>query len=169
MRTRSLALVVPALVLAMGACGQEPAPGPLAATTAPTTAPGTPTAAPAPTSAEPRAKATPARTKAPSRRPAPTRKPALAGPGTNCGFIQPPPKSGPMAVVAVWKGRANCAKAVQIFRTYYRTSTPKQGSAGVATVSGWLCISNTLAETTTSGRFSTCRKGTAEIVADVLP
>ncbi|MGI5170253.1 hypothetical protein ACQEU3_38455 [Spirillospora sp. CA-253888] len=150
MRTRSLALVVPALLLAAGACGQEREPA--AEPPAPAPASSAPAAAPAST---------------PTRTP-PPRKPVLAGPRTNCGEIQPP-GGGPMAVVAVWKGRANCAQAVQIFRTYYRKDTPKQGTAGIATVNGWRCASNTAAQATTTGRLSSCRDGTATIVADIIP
>ncbi|WP_067474314.1 hypothetical protein [Actinomadura hibisca] len=165
MRTRSLALVVPALILAASACAQEPAaaPKPSPTTAAPSTpvpAPSTPSAAPTP--AKPRAKKTTVKA-------TPPRKPVLSGPHTNCGEIQPPPSNGPMAVVAVWKGRANCAQAIQVFQTYYRKSTPKQGSAGIATVNGWLCASNSAAEASTTGRLTSCRKGTATIVADIIP
>ncbi|MFI6517749.1 hypothetical protein ACIBF1_19485 [Spirillospora sp. NPDC050679] len=163
MRTRSLALVVPALILAAGACGQErePAAGsPPAAPTAPATS-----AAPVPAPSTPAAAPTPTRSRVKA---VPSRKPALAGPRTVCGEIQPP-GGGPMAVVAVHKGRADCVGAVQTFRTYYRKSTPKQGTAGIATVGGWHCASNTVAQAATTGRLASCRNGTATIVADVIP
>ncbi|MBN6056431.1 hypothetical protein JYK22_31170, partial [Nonomuraea sp. RK-328] len=100
--------------------------------------------------------------------PRPSRRPALAGPGTVCGEVQPL-GDGPMAVVAISAGRADCGVALRTFRTYYRSETPKQGSAGVATVGGWLCASNSAAQANLSGRLSTCRKGAARIVADVIP
>ncbi|SEH01888.1 hypothetical protein SAMN05444920_122139 [Nonomuraea solani] len=74
-----------------------------------------------------------------------------------------------MAAVAVHKGRADCAEALRVFRTYYRPRTPKQGSAGVATVAGWECASNSAAESMRTGRLSSCRKDGTTVVADVIP
>ncbi|MEQ4721490.1 hypothetical protein [Nonomuraea sp. B19D2] len=100
--------------------------------------------------------------------PRPSRKAVLARPGTVCGEIQPP-GGGPMAAVAVAAGRADCGTALRTFRTYYRRDTPKQGSAGVATVDGWRCASNSAAQANISGRLSTCQKAATKIVADVIP
>ncbi|MGK5557187.1 hypothetical protein ACSNOI_36815, partial [Actinomadura kijaniata] len=103
-------------------------------------------------------------------RPRPTktsRKPVLSGPRTGCGEVKPP--NGDILAVAIFKGRAECATALRVFRTYYRGDTPKQGSGGLATVEGWTCISNTAAAATASGRVSSCRKGGVTIVADVIP
>ncbi|MGW4476761.1 hypothetical protein ACWENQ_44505 [Nonomuraea sp. NPDC004354] len=102
------------------------------------------------------------------RKSVPERGPVLAGPGTVCGEIQPP-NGGPMAAVAILEGRADCRAAVRTFRSYYRADTPKQGSAGVATVGGWRCASNSAAQANTTGRLSSCRKAAATIVADVIP
>ncbi|GAB3988221.1 hypothetical protein GCM10029978_110040 [Actinoallomurus acanthiterrae] len=74
-----------------------------------------------------------------------------------------------MAAVGVLKGRVACATAMTVFRTYYRKDTPKQGSAGVATVRGWRCASNSAAQTNITGRMSTCRTSTTTISADVIP
>ncbi|MCA2229709.1 hypothetical protein [Nonomuraea aurantiaca] len=110
-----------------------------------------------------------ARTNAPETG-TPTPRPSrqLAGPGTVCGELQPP-AGGPMAAVAVSAGRADCRTALKVFRTYYRPGTPKQGSAGVATVGGWRCASNSAAQANISGRLSSCQKDAAKIVADVIP
>jgi hypothetical protein len=71
--------------------------------------------------------------------------------------------------VGVLKGQVACSSALAVFRTYYRRDTPKQGSAGVATVHGWRCASNSAAETNTTGRMSTCQTATTKIAADVIP
>jgi hypothetical protein len=158
---RSLALVLLALAPAAAACGEAaPTLRPPAAATTPTTAPpvfSTPPVRPTTAPAEPRVSAG-----------NPSRKPALSGPGTICGHIQPP-GNGPTAVVAITKGRMECAKATRVFRTYYRADTPKEGTAGIATVEGWRCISNTSAQANTTGRLSSCRSGATIIVADVIP
>ncbi|MEU7860591.1 hypothetical protein [Nonomuraea sp. NPDC049141] len=147
MRSRVIACV-PVLLLFMGACGEKPEPE------AAPSATHTPTTSVPPVSPTPTAR--------------PSRKRALAGPGTVCGEIQPP-GGGAMAAVAVSAGRADCRTALKIFRTYYRPDTPKQGSAGVATVGGWRCASNSAAQANISGRLSSCRQATAKIVADVIP
>ncbi|NUW41004.1 hypothetical protein [Nonomuraea rhodomycinica] len=154
MRSRLVACTS-AVLLCLTGCANRPEPQ--AAPSSPaTSAPSAPAAsAPAASPAGP-----------PTRRPSP--RPSLAGPGTVCGEIQPP-GDGPMAAVAISAGRAACGEALRTFRTYYRSQTPKQGSAGVATVGGWLCASNSAAQANVSGRLSTCRKGTARIVADVIP
>ncbi|MEV6154428.1 hypothetical protein AB0L53_29165 [Nonomuraea sp. NPDC052129] len=156
------------LLLFLSACGEksEPEAAPSAtlapsATPAPSSALATPTT-PAPES--PKTKAP--ETAPPTARPSPSRK--LAGPGTVCGELQPP-GGGPMAAVAVSAGRADCRTALKVFRTYYRPDTPKQGSAGVATVGGWHCASNSAAQASMSGRLSSCQKAAAKIVADVIP
>jgi hypothetical protein len=59
--------------------------------------------------------------------------------------------------------------ALAVFRTYYRRDTPKQGSAGVATVHGWRCASNSSAQASTTGQLSSCQNSSAKIVADVIP
>ncbi|GAA2835261.1 hypothetical protein [Nonomuraea rubra] len=91
----------------------------------------------------------------------------MAGPGTVCGEAEA--ANGSLAAVAVRRGRADCAEAVRVLRAYYRPGTPKQGSAGVATVAGWECVSNTAAESMRTGRLTSCRKGGTTIVADVIP
>ncbi|MFD1544896.1 hypothetical protein [Nonomuraea guangzhouensis] len=156
MRSRVIACV-PVLLLFMSACGEKPEPeaAPSAALTTPATP--APSASQTPTASAPQT---------PTARP--SRKRVLAGPGTVCGEIQPP-VGGPMAAVAVAAGRADCRTALKIFRTYYRPSTPKQGSAGVATVGGWRCASNSAAQASISGRLSSCRQAAAKIVADVIP
>ncbi|MEV1173522.1 hypothetical protein [Nonomuraea sp. NPDC049784] len=126
----------------------------------PQTAPSSPATSPPPESKAPE-------TQTPGTK-APTPRPALARPGTVCGEIQPP-GGGPMAAVAVAADRADCGAALRTFRTYYRRDTPKQGSAGVATVGGWRCASNSAAQANISGRLSTCQKAAAKIVADVIP
>ncbi|MEU0567026.1 hypothetical protein ABZ297_16800 [Nonomuraea sp. NPDC005983] len=161
------------LLLALTACGGGPEPqtAPTSPATSPPPASGTPlpeTKAPetkAPETKDPETKDPETRT---SETKAPTPRPALARPGTVCGEIQPP-GSGPMAAVAVAAGRIDCRTALRTFRTYYRADTPKQGSAGVATVGGWLCASNSAAQANISGRLSTCRKAATKIVADVIP
>ncbi|GAA1524653.1 hypothetical protein GCM10009678_02400 [Actinomadura kijaniata] len=168
MRTRSLALAVPALLLAVGACDEKTAPPPpsppAAASTPATTEPATAT----PTTGSPTAGKPSATPTKPRTRPAkPSRKPVLSGPRTGCGEVQPP--NGDILAVAVYKGRAECATALRVFRTYYRRDTPKQGSGGLATVEGWTCVSNTAAAATSSGRVSSCRKAGVTIVADVIP
>ncbi|MGR6917385.1 hypothetical protein ACU635_24375 [[Actinomadura] parvosata] len=97
--------------------------------------------------------------------PAPT--PSPAGPGTVCGEAEA--ANGSTAAVAVARGRADCAEALRVLRTYYRPATAKQGSAGVATVAGWECASNSAAESMRTGRLTSCRKDGATIVADVIP
>ncbi|MER6950144.1 hypothetical protein ABT294_39615 [Nonomuraea sp. NPDC000554] len=166
------------LLLSLTACGgaAEPQTAPTSPATSPPPASGTPlpeTKAPETKTPETRAPETKApETKAPETRApetrAPTPRPALARPGTVCGEIQPP-GGGPMAAVAVAAGRIDCRTALRTFRTYYRADTPKQGSAGVATVGGWLCASNSAAQANISGRLSTCRKAATKIVADVIP
>ena len=155
MRSRVIACV-PVLLLFMSACGEKPEPeaAPSAALTTPTT------------SAPSVSQMPPSISQTPTARP--SRKRVLAGPGTVCGEIQPP-VGGPMAAVAVAAGRADCRTALKIFRTYYRPSTPKQGSAGVATVGGWRCASNSAAQASISGRLSSCRQAAVKIVADVIP
>ncbi|WP_433443325.1 hypothetical protein [Nonomuraea sp. CA-141351] len=147
---------VSVLLLSLTACGGGPEPR---------TAQSSPATSPPPASGTPVPKAP--ETRIPETK-APTPRPALARPGTVCGEIQPP-GGGPMAAVAVAAGRADCGAALRTFRTYYRSETPKQGSAGVATVGGWRCASNSAAQANTSGRLSTCQKATAKIVADVIP
>ncbi|WP_345438932.1 hypothetical protein [Actinoallomurus vinaceus] len=158
-------MFLPLALLALNACRDGSEPG-AASKAAPSSSAASPSASPTATTP------TPALTHAKSHRPAtPSRSahtPALAGPGKNCGTIQPP-GNGPTAVVGVLKGRVACATAMAVFRTYYRTDTPKQGSAGVATVRGWLCASNSAAQTNITGRMSTCRTSTTTVSADVIP
>jgi hypothetical protein len=71
--------------------------------------------------------------------------------------------------VGVLKGHVACSTAVAVFRTYYRSDTPKQGSAGVARVGGWRCASNSAAQANLTGRLSTCQRSATEITADVIP
>ncbi|MEU7827436.1 hypothetical protein [Nonomuraea sp. NPDC049129] len=158
------------LLVFLSACGEksEPEAAPsttlaLSSTPAPSSALATPTTS-APESPETKAPETAPPTARPS--PSPSRK--LAGPGTVCGELQPP-GGGPMAAVAVSAGRADCRTALKVFRTYYRPDTPKQGSAGVATVGGWRCASNSAAQASMSGRLSSCQKAAARIVADIIP
>ncbi|AQZ61198.1 hypothetical protein BKM31_06610 [[Actinomadura] parvosata subsp. kistnae] len=99
--------------------------------------------------------------------PTPTPTPSLAGPGTVCGEAEA--ANGSPAAVAVARGRADCAEALRVLRTYYRPKTAKQGSAGVATVAGWECASNSAAESMRTGRLTSCRKDGVTIVADVIP
>ncbi|WP_433510430.1 hypothetical protein ACQP2T_42105 [Nonomuraea sp. CA-143628] len=156
------------LLLFLSACGEksEPEAAP-SATLAPSSTPAPSSALATPTTPTPESPKTKApETAAPTTRPSPSRK--LAGPGTVCGELQPP-GGGPMAAVAVSAGRADCRTAVKVFRTYYRPDTPKQGSAGVATVGGWRCASNSAAQASMSGRLSSCQKAAARIVADVIP
>ncbi|MFI7644135.1 hypothetical protein [Nonomuraea sp. NPDC049400] len=153
---------VPVLLLSLTACG-----GGLELQTAPSS----PATSPPPASGTPVPESKAAETQAPETKaptPRPSRKPELARPGTVCGEIQPP-GGGPMAAVAVAAGRADCGTALRTFRTYYRRDTPKQGSAGVATVDGWRCASNSAAQANISGRLSTCQKAATKIVADVIP
>ncbi|GAA2454654.1 hypothetical protein GCM10010191_87030 [Actinomadura vinacea] len=151
MRSRLLpsALV---LLLALSACQEKESPK-----AAPSSAPAT--TAPA---ASPSATGESAGTPKPS---AP--QPKLVGPRTGCGEVKA--ANGELVAVAVSSGRTTCATVQSVFRTYYRPGTPKQGSAGVASVRGWRCTSNTAAAASTTGRFSTCRKGPIAIVADVIP
>ncbi|TYB70161.1 hypothetical protein FXF51_03555 [Nonomuraea sp. PA05] len=109
----------------------------------------------------------PQATTPPATTPAPEATPALAGPGTVCGEVKA--ADGSPAAVAVERGRAGCAEAQRVLRAYYRPRTAKQGTAGIATVAGWECASNTAAEAMRTGRLTSCRKGTATIVADVIP
>lgn len=153
MRSRVIACV-PLLLLFVSACGGKPEPEAAPSATLTTQTASAPTTSAPPVSQTPTAR--------------PSRKRALAGPGTVCGEIQPP-GGGPMAAVAVSAGRADCRTALGIFRTYYRPGTPKQGSAGVATVVGWRCASNSAAQASISGRLSSCRRAAAKIVADVIP
>ncbi|MFG1959279.1 hypothetical protein [Nonomuraea sp. NPDC049028] len=160
------------LLLFLSACGEksEPEAAPsttlaLSSTPAPSSALATPTTS-APESPETKAPETAPPTARPSPSPSPSRK--LAGPGTVCGELQPP-GGGPMAAVAVSAGRADCRTALKVFRTYYRPDTPKQGSAGVATVGGWRCASNSAAQASMSGRLSSCQKAAARIVTDIIP
>ncbi|MFI6732370.1 hypothetical protein ACIBI9_05490 [Nonomuraea sp. NPDC050451] len=153
---------VSALLLSLTACGGGPEP--LTAPSSPATSPPPASGRPVPESKAPETQ--PSETEAST--PRPSRRPALARPGTVCGEIQPA-GGGPMAAVAVAEGRADCGTALRTFRTYYRRDTPKQGSAGVATVGGWLCTSNSAAQANISGRLSTCRKAATKIVADVIP
>ncbi|MEV4110260.1 hypothetical protein [Nonomuraea sp. NPDC049695] len=148
---------VSVLLLSLAACGGGPEPQ---------TAPSSPATPPPPASGTPVPDSEDAETKAPT--PAPSRRPALARPGTVCGEIQPS-SDGPIAAVAVAAGRVDCGTALRTFRTYYRRDTPKQGSAGVATVGGWRCASNSAAQANISGRLSTCQKAATKIVADVVP
>lgn len=153
MRSRVIACV-PVLLLFLSACGgkSEPEAAPPATLATPATSAPEPAKTKAPETGTPKAR--------------PSRK--LAGPGTVCGELQPP-GGGPMAAVAVSAGRADCRTALKVFRTYYRRDTPKQGSAGVATVGGWRCASNSAAQASISGRLSSCQKAAAKIVADVIP
>ncbi|MGW3350552.1 hypothetical protein ACWDA3_45230 [Nonomuraea rubra] len=144
----SVAAAVPLLFCLAAACG----PAPLAP-------PATPP------SASPAAPERSAGTPEPAER-APDGNP-MAGPGTVCGEAEA--ANGSLAAVAVRRGRADCAEAVRVLRAYYRPGTPKQGSAGVATVAGWECVSNTAAESMRTGRLTSCRKGGTTIVADVIP
>ncbi|GAA2207739.1 hypothetical protein GCM10009850_031970 [Nonomuraea monospora] len=111
----------------------------------------------------PQATTPPASTTTPTPDPTPT----LAGPGTVCGEVEA--ADGSLAAVAVQRGRADCAEAQRVLRAYYRPRTAKQGTAGIATVAGWECASSTAAEAMRTGRLTSCRKGTATIVADVIP
>lgn len=157
MRMRaSVVACVPVLVAGLAGCQGVPWPSPIGQPPAPAT-----TAPPAPVTSSPAAVGTEA------DEPRQPRKRRLSGPRTACGEIQPPHVE-PMAVIAVLRGRADCAEAMRVFRTYYRADTPKQGSAGVATVRGWQCAGNSAAQAA-SGRFSSCRKGGTVIVADVIP
>ncbi|MEV0402958.1 hypothetical protein [Actinoallomurus sp. NPDC050550] len=164
MHRRALVLL-PLVLLALNACRDGSEPG-TASKASPSSSTASPTASPTTTTP------TPTATHAKSHRPAsPSRSahtPKLAGPRTNCGTVQPP-GNGPTAAVGVLKGRVACATAMAVFRTYYRRDTPKQGSAGVATVRGWLCASNSAAQTNITGRMSTCRTSTTTISADVIP
>ncbi|GAA4949982.1 hypothetical protein HD597_002480 [Nonomuraea thailandensis] len=153
----SVAVAVP-LLLCLAACG----PAPLAPPPAPPTSPAAPEpspAAPEPSAGAPGPSAAPKRSASSGSR--------LAGPGTVCGEAEA--ANGSLAAVAVHRGRADCAQALRVLRAYYRPQTPKQGSAGVATVAGWECVSNTAAESMRTGRLTSCRKGGATIVADVIP
>jgi hypothetical protein len=162
---RRALVFLPLVLLALNACrdGSEPGAAPKAS---PSSSMASPT--PSPTATTP----TPTATHAKSHRPASpshsAHTPTLAGPRTNCGAIQPP-GNGPMAAVGVLRGRVACTTAMAVFRTYYRKDTPKQGSAGVATVRGWRCASNSAAQTNITGRMSTCRTSTTTISADVIP
>ncbi|MFI7145245.1 hypothetical protein ACIBO2_10035 [Nonomuraea sp. NPDC050022] len=162
------------LLLFLSACGEkaEPETAP-SATLAPSSAPAPSSALATPTTPAPESPKTKApETAPPTARPSPSPSPSpsrkLAGPGTVCGELQPP-GGGPMAAVAVSAGRADCRTALKVFRTYYQPDTPKQGSAGVATVGGWRCASNSAAQANMSGRLSSCQKAAARIVADVIP
>ncbi|MEV0384644.1 hypothetical protein [Nonomuraea sp. NPDC050643] len=142
------------LLLSLAACAPAPA-------ITPTASPGTSEAR------TPEARTPEARTPEPTARE--SRRPAMAGPGTVCGEVQPQPPGAPMAVVAVHKGRADCAQALRVFRAYHRPQTPRQGTAGIATVAGWECAGNTAAESMRTGRLTSCRKDGTTIVADVIP
>ncbi|WP_433179966.1 hypothetical protein [Actinoallomurus sp. CA-150999] len=161
MHRRALVLL-PLLLLALNACrdGSEPGAAPKASPSSSIASPtASPTITPTPTHTKSHRPASPSRS---------AHQPKLAGPRTNCGTVQPP-GNGPTAAVGVLKGRVACATAVAVFRTYYRRDTPKQGSAGVATVRGWLCASNSAAQASITGRMSTCRTSTTTISADVIP
>jgi hypothetical protein len=69
----------------------------------------------------------------------------------------------------VLKGQVARSTASAVFRTYYRSETPKQGSAGVATVRGRLCASDSAAQTDLTGRAPTRRRSGTEITVDVIP
>ncbi|WP_157548872.1 hypothetical protein [Nonomuraea candida] len=165
MRVRA-ALHAPLLLL-LAACAPAPPPAPPATPPAPSTTPPAPSA----TSATPRE--TPASTSdatpgtSGSSPSGATRPSAADGPGTVCGQVKA--ANGEIAAVAVDRGRADCAQAVRVLRAYYRPQTPKQGTAGIATVAGWECVSNTAARSMETGRLTSCRKGSATIVADVIP
>ena len=94
-------------------------------------------------------------------------EPKPVGPRTNCGEVEA--ANGDLVAVGVLSGRTTCATVLAVFRAYYRPDTPKQGSAGVATVDGWRCASSSAAETGRSGRASSCVKGSTRITADVIP
>jgi hypothetical protein len=141
-RPRTL-ICVPLLLFALNACRNDDGPG---------AAPPSPSATASPTQAPPHT----------------ARRPRLAGPGTKCGEVRPL-GGGPAAAVGVLKGHVACSAAMAVFRTYYRRDTPKQGSAGVATVGGWRCASNSAAQANLTGRLSTCRRSATEITADVIP
>ncbi|MFI7439926.1 hypothetical protein [Nonomuraea indica] len=167
MFVRPLVVVcVPVLVAALGACA-GPAGGQATPPSSPSSAPTTSHPATShPTESDP--KTSDPKTSDPATSHPATSDPVLSGPRTVCGEVQPP-GGGPMAAVAVHTGRADCSEAMRVFRAYYRPDTPKQGSAGVATVQGWLCASNSAAQAATTGRLSSCRKGRVRVVADVIP
>ncbi|TDE20414.1 hypothetical protein [Actinomadura sp. 6K520] len=100
--------------------------------------------------------------------PEPSRSRAkLVGPRTNCGEVKA--VNGEIFAVGVLSGRTTCATVLTVFRSYFAPGTPRQGSAGVATVNGWRCASNSAAQASASGRLSTCRKASTTITADVIP
>ncbi|TDB88431.1 hypothetical protein [Actinomadura sp. 7K534] len=77
--------------------------------------------------------------------------------------------NGEILAVGVLSGRTTCATVLTVFRGYFAPGTPKQGSAGLATVNGWRCVSSSAAQSSASGRVSTCRKASTTITADVIP
>ncbi|MEU6714544.1 hypothetical protein ABZ897_24010 [Nonomuraea sp. NPDC046802] len=163
MRFRVAACVL-SLLFSSAACGgglvsaASPPPTPAASSQEPSDAP-----APVSPSQEP---SDPPASASPSS--SPSKPAAQAGPRTVCGEVQPL-NDGPLAVVAVGAGRVDCKEAMSVFRAYYRSDTPKQGSAGIATVKGWRCAGNSAAQASTTGRLSTCSKESVKIVADVIP
>ncbi|MCO5968908.1 hypothetical protein [Actinoallomurus soli] len=164
---RGAVICLPLVLLALSACRDDggaaaPSASPSSAATSP--APGA-TATPTTDSSAPSPAPTKSHHASASRT---ARTPAPAGPGKTCGTVQPP-GNGPAAVIGVLKGHVDCAAAVTVFRTYYRRDTPKQGSAGVATVHGWRCASNSAAQANLTGRMSTCRTSTITIAADIIP
>ncbi|WP_206068836.1 hypothetical protein [Nonomuraea composti] len=153
MRVRAAVACAPFLLL-LAACGPAPLPSPAPAPSPARTADAEPIPTPTPTPT-------------PTLTPTLTPTPSLAGPGTVCGKAEA--ANGSPAAVAVARGRADCAEALRVLRTYYRPKTAKQGSAGVATVAGWECASNSAAESMRTGRLTSCRKDGVTIVADVIP
>lgn len=159
------------LLLTLAACeGKAPsrtAPAPSAQASSTSAVPETSAASTAPaasSSPEPASSAT--KPASPSRKPAAPR-PKPVGPHTVCGEVKA--ANGDLLAAAVQTGRTTCATVLRVLRAYYRPSTPKQGSAGVATVDGWTCASNSSAESGRTGRVSSCRNGSTTIVADIIP
>ncbi|MBB2914209.1 hypothetical protein FHS43_005521 [Streptosporangium becharense] len=93
-------------------------------------------------------------------------KRVFTGSGAACGKIRLP--QGTKASIKVVAGRVSCGTALRVFRTYYRPSTPKQGSGAAAVVAGWYCSSASAAEASAGGRLSTCQKGGVRIVANAV-
>ncbi|MFG2087812.1 MULTISPECIES: hypothetical protein [unclassified Spirillospora] len=153
------------LALTLAACQGEAKPQAVPSSSAPP-ASSAPTAPATASSAPPAPTATAPSVSADSPKPARTR-PKTVGPRTHCGEVKA--ANGELLAAGVLSGRTTCATVLTVFRAYFAPGTAKQGSAGVATVSGWRCASNSAAQSSASGRASTCRKGSTTITADVIP
>ncbi len=91
----------------------------------------------------------------------------LAGPGTECGQVEPP--AGRPGPVRVEEGQIGCDEAVAVVQKYYELPTdPEGGNTAPKEFDGWRCTTATAGSAAERGYGTSCRTADTHLVVPLV-